>query len=98
MSLRLPTRERVLSETLLRDTLIRIALRSVALGLAEQQQVLRHADTDLGRILAHLRVAQPIGLIVLAYHIGHDGLHAHIGEAVFHKVIDGAAMKWIDRL
>lgn len=64
-------------------------------GLTEDQQVLGHADTHLGAVLALFRPREAVGLGVLANHVGDDGLHAHVGPAVLDE---GAGHFHVERI
>ena len=68
--------------------LIGVGFAPIGGQLPEQKNVLRAADAHLGTVLALLRPAQPVRLVVLPHHIRDHRNHTEIGKAVLHIVPD----------
>src|SRR5690606_35558450 len=69
--------------------LVGVALGTIGLWLAQQQDVLGGADAHLGAVLALLGPTQAVGLVVLAHYVGDNGDHAYVVEAVLAGVESG---------
>ena len=75
------------------DRLVGVGLRTICRQLPEQQNILRTAHAHLRAVLALLRPAEAVCLIVLPDHISHDGNHAEVGKAVLHIVLNTLGME-----
>ena len=95
MRINLPPSARIVRLALF-DGRIRVCFGSIRRELAEQQDVLRTPDPHLAAVLALLRPAEAIGLIVLAHHVGHDRDHAEILKSVPHVVLNAERMERFD--
>ena len=83
MGIDLPTGQRVFA-LVLRDRLVGISAGGIGRQLAKKQYIFRASDSHLGTILAHLGIAQTVGLIVFPHHVGIDRNASHISEAMLH--------------
>jgi hypothetical protein len=81
----LPARARVLLFVFY-DREVGVTVRRVSGRLAEEQQIFRHAGAHARAVFALLSPTQPIGLIVFAHHVGHDGFAPEEGEAVLGEI------------
>ena len=83
MGIDLPTGQRVFALVLL-NRLVGISAGGIGRQLAKKQYIFRASDSHLGTILAHLGIAQTVGLIVFPHHVSIDRNASHISEAMLH--------------
>lgn len=62
--------------------IVGIAVARVRGWLAEQEEIFRHSGAHAAAVLALLRPAEAIGLVVLPHYVRHDGLARKESEAV----------------
>jgi hypothetical protein len=91
-------RAREYSAFVLHHALVGVAVARVRRRLPEEEHVLRHPDAHARAVLALLRPAEPIGLVVLAHDVGDDRDHPEVGEAVALVVEDRVGVERARRL
>ena len=87
MSVKLPSSARILLFAF-NNGRVGIGCCFVGRKLSEKQNIFRTAYAHFCAVLALLRPAKAIGLIVFAHNVRCDGYSPHIPEAVLDKVHD----------
>ena len=87
VGVQLPLAQRVV-RLVLHHPVVGVGLCPVRGQLPEQQYVFRAPYAHLRPVLALLRPPQPVGLVVLPYHVRHHGDHPEVGKSVLHVVLN----------